>query len=272
VSLPCKLTVRGWFKACKTHLQAYEAHATANHIISDIAKQYIADIVHSYSETTSNSRVNILLAADLDIHSLKVLLPDTDLNDPSQTFILKNIGGNGGIKGCQSHHTFDMDVACQTLFERLADGHTIYVPTNLIDFIYFLETRLLLATKCISKEQIFKFSSQTDMRTKKRFLSNPSQFLRHNKIRVLICSPSFGIGFSIDPGILTPYELHDIQDLYISIPLQEYVKYVVLVSNLKFSNYFSYFSNAFRRPMEIFRVLERYIYKSTAYIKISVRR
>ena len=74
-----------------------EARMSAELMISKIQGANVEKVANALETITANSKLRILLGADIDVPTLQVLLPDCEFNDPKHCTIIDNKGGKGII-------------------------------------------------------------------------------------------------------------------------------------------------------------------------------
>lgn len=149
----------------------------------------------------------MILTVDLDMPTLQALLPHTDLNDRNQVLCIENRGtpdGKKGIRNITPYYTTDLTYALNFITSMLhgrSHGDVVFIPTNQLRFAYFLEKLVSIAG--IPTKEIFTITSYTDKDVLKALITDSKGYLKEHRYSVIIASPVFGTGFSIDAGFVT---------------------------------------------------------------------
>lgn len=139
--------------------------------------------------------------------TLQALLPHTDLNDRNQVLCIENKGtpnGNKGIRGLTPYYTIDLVYALNfltSMLQNISKDQVLFIPTNQLRFAFFLEKLVALAG--VPEDKIFTITSQTSREVQKALITDSRGYLEKNGYQVIIASPVFGTGFSIDDGFVS---------------------------------------------------------------------
>jgi hypothetical protein len=178
-----------------------EARMTLELLNSDL-RLHVRDITEALTTINGKARLRIIASADLDPPTLQTLCFDTDLHDPRRCIIIDNIGGKGGLNDVQSYFTTDLDYAVRCLLHLVnTTDFPIYIPTNQRKFVFFLRDVLLQETS-LQERDICTITSLTNDIIKAELIEDCRGYFQKHSQRVVIVSPTFGTGFSIDKGYI----------------------------------------------------------------------
>jgi hypothetical protein len=144
------------------------------------------------------------LELDLDCATLKALLPGTDWSDPSRCKVIDNVGGKGGLQGVDSFYTRDFVYATETLINIVKRNEDIvFIPTNQKYFVFILKKILLQSIPELEEDTILCITAMTPNYIKDALIADCKGYMKKNRFKIIIASPAFGTGFSIDKGYVT---------------------------------------------------------------------
>lgn len=182
-----------------------EATQSGADMVGELGVTNLLDTVKVYTDTFQKAPLRILLCADMDAATARVMAPDVDFNDPRQVTIIDNKGGEGGIRNVTPYISKDLTVTIAHLLGLIRAGHKVYVPCNQTSFMDVLCPLIEKELKASGGGKMLRVDSSTPLDVKTKLVDNTRQYLEDNNIQVLVASPTFGIGFSVDNGIYLFY-------------------------------------------------------------------
>ena len=127
----------------------------------------------------------------------------TDFADPTECLVIENTGGNGGITGLTPYYYQDLAVALKHLLVLAQEeDEIIFIPTNQLRFASFL-LDLIADTNGLDREYILCITSLTSSTVINELVEDCKGYIERGHYKIVIASPVFGTGFSIDKGLIT---------------------------------------------------------------------
>jgi hypothetical protein len=117
--------------------------------------------------------------------------------------VIENTGGNGGITGLTPFYYQDLVEALSHLLVLAQEvGEILFIPTNQLKFATFL-VDLIADTIGLDRDSILCITSLTSSTIISKLVEDCKGYIGRGNYKIVIASPVFGTGFSIDKGLIT---------------------------------------------------------------------
>ncbi len=118
--------------------------------------------------------------------------------------VIENIGGIGGITGLTPYYHQDLARALHhlLLIASSSEHEIIFVPTNQKKFCYFL-VEVLTEIGSIDRDKILCVTATTHPDVIQNLIQDCKKYVEEGGYQIVIASPVFGTGFSIDKDLVT---------------------------------------------------------------------